>query len=92
MEKFINSWAMKWFRKSFLKKIKSKIEKKDKFCCQVKTWHKIFICWKNLKEVEENMIQTTYLKQNVRDFDCDTSWFYNKEDRLSFLEECIKKF
>ena len=85
---------MKWFRKSFLNKIYNNIStNKSKFCCHVISWHGLFICWKDLKEVEENkksnFIQSDY---NVSDFNCVNVWFKNREDRIGFLKECISKF
>lgn len=87
---------MKWFRKSFLLKIQRDIIfGKKHHCCNVNTWHRLFICWKDLKEVKENM-QSNYLKivikNNYAFHNCDYSWFYDKSDRLSFLQECVIKF
>lgn len=91
MKKFINSWAMKWFRKLFVEAIYFQIlHNKNYYCCHVKTWHSWFICWKNLKEVKENM-NSIYLIKDLP-YICSYDWFMSKERRLGFLNECIKKF
>ena len=90
----INSDKMTWFRKRFLKKIYRAILSNDAhFCCRVKTWESIFICWKDLKEVQENMNSEQLLKYYPGDgYTCQYSWFWRKEYRLLFLEECLSKF
>lgn len=91
MKTLINSSLMKWFRKSFLTKIHSDIlYNKKYYCCKVNSWHSFFICWKNLKEVKENM-NSKELKE-ITEYSCNFSWFYNKVGRLEFLKECLMKF
>jgi hypothetical protein len=91
MKKFINSRSMKWFRRSFLNAIRSEILSGDeKFCCHVYTWHRLFISWKDLKEVKENL-SSTFLKQRLIVFNCREVWFESTQDRLEFLNECISK-
>lgn len=82
---------MKWFRKSFLKTIHSDILNNNyHYCCKVQTWHKLFICWKDLKEVKENM--NSKQLNGLSTYTCSFNWFDDKENRLEFLEECLKKF
>lgn len=95
MKKLINSKFGKAFRKSYLKAIRKQIiTNKEIYCCNVITWHRIFICWKDLKEVKENMnsehLRTRMLKPTV--WTCVYSWFFTKESRVKFLNECIDKF
>jgi len=91
MKALINSRLFKPFRKSFLKKIENNIViEKDYFCCKVRSWHSIFICWKNLKEVEANM-DSKYLNKGLS-YNCKFSWFNTKSQRLNFLDECLLKF
>jgi len=94
IKNFINSESMKWFRKSFLNKIYNDIlTDKKRFCCHVNSWHKLFICWKDLKEVEENQYSNFIkLHYNPSDLICRNTWFYEKSDRIEFLKECISKF
>ena len=94
IKNFINSEKMKWFRKSFLNKIYNDISTdNERFCCHVNSWHKLFICWKDLKEVEENQ-KSNFIKYyyNNSDLICGNVWFNNKTDRMDFLKECISKF
>lgn len=87
----INSFLFERFRKSFLKRILKDITlNKTKFCCLVWSYHRIFICWKDLKEVKENM-SSKYLIESIN-YDCSEVWFWFKEDRISFLKECLSKF
>ena len=84
---------MKWFRLSFLKKIHNDISiGKNRFCCHVHSWHRLFICWKDLNEVKENRY-SKYLKPyyTSSDLTCRNVWFDGTEDRLNFLNECISK-
>lgn len=89
MKKIINSRYFKWFRKGFLRKIYIDILHEDaNFCCYVRSWHRIFICWKDLKEVKENM-DSVY-----KDLDhkvCVAPWFSSKENRIKFIAECLIK-
>jgi len=90
MKKIINSKYFKRFRRSFLKVILHEIESdKERFCCHVITWYRAFICWKDLKEVQENL-NSEHLWIN-KDYSCDSVWFFNKQQRISFLKECISK-
>ena len=86
---------MWWFRKSFLKRIYKRIKsEKVDYCCLVWSWHSVFICWKDLKEVQDN-ITSHYISEHVRgnkdNRNCRNVWFYTKGDRLGFLNECITK-
>lgn len=87
---------MKWFRKSFLKKIYKNISThKDKYCCCVNSWHKLFICWKDLKEVKEvsqSFDFDTSLVPSISLLNCRGVWFLDRFERLDFLNECISKF
>ena len=57
---------MKWFRNDFLNKIYNDISTdNERFCCHVNSWHKLFICWKDLKEVEENQ-KSNFIKYNEK--------------------------
>jgi hypothetical protein len=90
MKILINSPLMKWFRKSFLKAIYFQIlHNKKRHCCHVRTWHSLFVCWKDLKEVKQNM--TSKQLRNWKSYTCKLCWFDNKEKRLDFLKECIQK-
>lgn len=85
---------MKWFRKMYLTNIYNKIHSgKENFCCiaSKKTIYSLFICWKNLKEVKENM-NSTYLTTYISNYSCKMNRFNYKTDRLSFLKECLTKF
>lgn len=87
----INSFLFDGFRKAFLEKIlKSITLNKKKFCCCVWSYHRIFICWKDLKEVKKNM-SSKYLKK-MDGYNCGKVWFCRKEDRISFLKECLNNF
>ena len=92
MKALINLRLFKPFRKIFLERIRKDILHKDNvnFCCHVKSWHSIFICWKDLKEVKENM-NSKYLSVGLP-YNCDFSWFTNRNSRISFLDECLLKF
>lgn len=96
LKKIINSSYFTWFRKSFLRKIYNEISiAKHAYCCNVITWHKLFICWKNLKEVKENMSSNTLIlgiKEDKSLQHCGLSWFHQKKHRLEFLNECLEKF
>ena len=92
MKKIINSKYFKRFRKSFLKTILDKIENyEDKFCCHVFTWHRLFICWKDLKEVQENLNSEYIWKSTSDSYSCNNVWFIGRENRMAFLKECISK-
>jgi hypothetical protein len=95
MKRIINSDRMSWFRKSFLTKIRKEIFiKKYEYCCHVKSWHTIFICWKDLKEVKENL-NSKYIKEYIKEdkyYTCSEIWFRTHNDRLNFLDECLAKF
>jgi hypothetical protein len=93
VKNLINSEYMKWFRLSFLKKIHNDIlTGETRYCCLVSTWHKSFICWKDLKEVKENHY-SKYIRPYYSSWEltCSNVWFEGKEDRLNFLNECISK-
>lgn len=95
MKNLINSPSFTWFRKSYLKKIHRLIKsEKVNYCCHVSSWHGLFICWKDLKEVQENlgseMIEPIVRVSN--DLNCSTCWFYSKNNRVAFLEECLMAF
>ena len=85
----------KKFRESFIKAIYKRILfSKERFCCNVITWHRLFINFKDVKEVKENM-NSKYLDPwpiNNRNFTENTVWFSNRTDRLSFLAEVLAKF
>lgn len=93
LKKFINSDKMSWFRKGFLNAILNKVETdKVKYCCWVWSWHKLFICWKDIKEVKEernSLLIKSWLRGNA---DCGDVWFNSKQDRILFLNECLAKF
>ena len=95
IKNFINSDNMKWFRKSFLLRIQNDISSEKRFyCCYVDSWHSIFICWKDLKEVQENL-QSIHIREpftSELNFTCREVWFDSKTERLLFLEECLLKF
>lgn len=86
---------MWWFRKSFLKRIYKQIkQEKAEFCCLVESWHKMFICWSELKEVEENFNSKylyEYIRGNKEKMNCGNAWFFTKGNRLGFLNECITR-
>lgn len=97
IKQMINSYYFKWFRKSFLNKIYNTIEHGNTtdYCCNVKSWHTLFICWKDLKEVKENMNSdalSEFIKKNISKQDCSFVWFPTRKDRLKFLKECLDKF
>lgn len=96
MKRIINSDIMSWFRKSFLTKIRKEIFKHYGYgyCCHVNSWHKTFICWKDLKEVQENLDSEYIIDYIKKDklFTCSNAWFRNPNDRLNFLDECLNKF
>lgn len=94
MKKLINSNYFKWFRKAYLKIIYKTVKLSTiNYCCHIKPFHSLFICWKDLKEVEENMksehLRTIFTKNEY--YTCSIPWFENKESRLAFLEECLNK-
>ena len=93
MFKFIiNTKYFNNFRKKFLLEILYNIKSNNcKFCCHVKTWRKFIICWKNIKEVKDNM-DSKYLIKDLPNYNCRYHWFFNKDHRILFLEECINKF
>lgn len=100
MKKLINSKYFKWFRKLFLKKIYKNIDNGDDyFCCHVMCIYRLFICWKELKEVKENMDSkylSEWIKVNPNQQHCKNVWFdsdvtYN-QNRLLFLKECLSEF
>ncbi len=96
MKKIINSKFFKNLRKKYLQKIYDEISNDNKeFCCHVIIKLGMFICWKNLKEVKDNM-NSLYLRYEIRTIKanqtCEKAWFENKEIRLLFLQECLDKF
>lgn len=95
MKTLINSDMMSWFRKSFLTKIKKDIlEGKNRYCCLVESWHTYFICWKDLKEVKENL-DSEYIISFIKNYNLLNSsevWFNTNRDRLDFLDQCLAKF
>lgn len=97
MKTLINSDFLlaRMFRKSYLKKLHHVVTTKVFYCCHVNTWHRLFICWKDLKEVKENMT-SIYLKdhvrENIEERHCANVWFSCMHNRKSFLEECLKNF
>lgn len=92
--KINNMKRFKWFRRSYLKKIYKEIEsERSRFCCLVFSWHRLFCCWEELKEVKENH-NSFHLTDGMiysDDFICSRSWFYHKHNRLAFLKECLDK-
>lgn len=95
MKKLINSKYGKSFRKSFLEKIHSNLSTgKSSFCCHVMSWHRLFICWKDLKEVKDNML-SGYLRESVKNNigkqNCTEAWFWGPSDRIEFIKECLNK-
>lgn len=95
LKRLINSKYGKSFRRSFLERIYNDIYTGKKvYCCNVKSWHSKFICWKDLKEVQENL-NSYYLNFYIRDnyyYYCELCWFDKYWDRVAFLEECLQKF
>lgn len=91
MKALINTKVFKLFRKSFLERIRQNIfATKENYCCAVFSWHRFFICWKNLKEVKENMHSKFLIERE--NYDCKGVWFINRHDRINFLTECLLKF
>lgn len=96
IKKIINSKYFTWYRKRYLENIHYQIiiERKS-FCCHCKSIYSLFICWKNLKEVEENL-NSEYLRKEIRECKssqtCAHSWFMYRTYRINFLEECLNKF
>lgn len=89
-----NMKRFKWFRRSYLKKIYKEIESENQwYCCAVYSWHKLFCCWKDLKEVKENCnSEYLYLElQGIKNIECTGPWFYYRHNRLAFLKECLDK-
>jgi len=97
MNKIINSRYFKWFRKLYLKDLYKHIKEAGnshrlvRFCCHYEGNYSIFISWKDLKEVKENMDSET-LDRYGGAFTCNRSWFLTNYDRRKFLEECLAKF
>lgn len=93
-ERLINSRLGKPFRRSFLREISRQILIGEQiYCCHVHSWHSKLICWKYLKEVQENH-NSDYLNFYVRNNSylyCELCWFENRYDRLAFIRECINK-
>jgi hypothetical protein len=96
-KQLIHSFWFKGYRKYILETILSNITNNNyEFCCHVIFKGQSFICWKDLKEVQETL-QTTktiitwkeYLRNNPN---CATVWFEGREQRIAFLEECLEKF
>lgn len=94
IELLINSFLFKNYRKKLIEKLYFNISKEHYlYCCRIPISK--FICWKDLKEVKENMY-SEFLIYNIRKHieyqHCGTVWFNNREGRLSFLNECLDKF
>jgi hypothetical protein len=93
IKKLINSKYGKNFRRKFLFTVYNKIYSEESyFCCQVRSWRRLFILFHELKEVKENMkskfIGDTKWVQGLS-FPQRNVWFESKQDRLNFLSECI---
>lgn len=92
----INSNGMSFFRKLFLKRILNHIKThKATYCCYVEGFYSWFICWKELKEVKDNM-NSNYLRDSIKSGlktpSCAIAWFTDRCDRVAFLKECLAKF
>jgi hypothetical protein len=100
INKFINSDYCIRFRRiyilSLMGYIKSGLEinpDKNYYICLIKTRQSKWICWKDLKEVRENL-NSEFIREPIRmsgRFTCDNSWFSSNSDRLSFLNQCLDK-
>lgn len=96
MKRIINSNTQlgRWFRRTYLTTISNSIFwEKEEYCCWVVTWQRLFICWRNLKEVQENL-NSSYIGYHIKQYnllDCENPWFHTKEERLGFLQECLDK-
>lgn len=92
---YINSRFGKKIRKEILEKIHDSLEDRtNKFCCHVRHGYNLLICWKNLKEVKENMnsIQLDSEIRNDKKYQtCEHAWFSCRERRIAFIEECLNK-
>ena len=95
MRILINSFLFRWFRRSFLKAIYKDINSgNNQFCCHVKSWHSKLICWKELREVQDELESTTLLCEDLRyikDYGCRCWWFNSSQDRLQFIQDCINR-
>lgn len=94
-ERIINSRYFTWYRKAFLKKIYRSIKNYNAYyCCRVPSIYKLFICWKDLKEVKENY-DSIFILDEVKKFKAfkrRVVWFHSHNERLKFLRECLSKF
>lgn len=85
------------FRLSFLKRIHKEISNnKQYYCCAVNSWHSYFICWKDIREVQDNLnsnkickIAREHITGQKLIFNCSFSWFDNKYNRILFLIKVI---
>ena len=67
---------------------------KAHYCCHVLSIYRLFICWKNLKEVKENY-DSVFIRDSIKEsknFNCEEHWFHSRRERLKFLKECLSKF
>jgi len=99
MFKYFINLDTKWtnnFRKSYLEEIHRQISSgKERVCCMVKCKQSVFICWKDLKEVQDNMdseFLRIWIRQDKREQNCSRVWFVYTSHRLEFLKECLDKF
>lgn len=88
---------MKWFRRLYILDLISKVEKKggrydeDIFLCLQYSIYSLFICWKELKEVQDNL-DSEHIYSDIRCyelFNCDNVWFHSNRQRIAFLKECL---
>lgn len=94
MKEFINSNYMKWFRKLFLKYLIKKVifSKRSYYLCLHTTIYSLFICWKDLKEVQNNL-NSKYIKTYIKEsevYNCSVVWFDSNIERHLFLRECLE--
>lgn len=91
--KIINSKYFTWYRRWFLNKIKKEItDGVTEYCCCIKSIF-FFCCWKDLKEVQENL-ESNCIRKEIKltdRLDCNHVWFRDEYLRLAFLQECINK-
>ena len=91
----INSKFGKNIRREKKKKILDSLERRSfGYCCNIRHGYNLLICWKNLKEVKENM-NSIHLASEIRNNrklqNCGYSWFDSRECRIAFIKECLNK-
>ena len=88
---------MKWFRKLFLNYLLKKVNKhinnnEHYFLCLNLSIYRLFICWKDLKEVQNNL-NSKYIKNHIKESEvyyCSVVWFDSNIKRHLFLRECLE--